>query len=150
MDAKKIVIIFAVLLMLTGGTISVLKWLQIGPFSNSIEAEEKETTPIEPPVTIKMDKLSIPIFAENSIAATILVELKVEAIGPENQEMITKLLPRLSDAFFKDLYVFVPQLIRRKTKITSRVLAARMKKVADKVFGPDVLHKVIIVKVTDS
>ncbi len=150
MDAKKIVIIFAVLLMLTGGTISVLKWLQIGPFSNSIEAEEKETTPIEPPVTIKMDKLSIPIFAENSIAATILVELKVEVIGPENQEMITKLLPRLSDAFFKDLYVFVPQLIRRKTKITSRVLAARMKKVADKVFGPDVLHKVIIVKVTDS
>lgn len=149
MDAKKIVIIFAVLLMLSGGTISVLKWLQIGPFSNSLEVEEK-TTPVDPPVTIKMDKLSIPIFAEDRIAATILIELKVEAIGLENQDMITKLLPRLSDAFFKDLYVFVPQLIRRKTKITSRVLAARMKKVADKVFGPDVLHKVIIVKVTDS
>ena len=149
MDAKKIVIIFAVLLMLTGGTISVLKWLQVGPFSDSVEVEE-EITPIEPPVTIKMDKLSIPIFSENSIAATILVELKVEAIGLENQEMITKLLPRLSDAFFKDLYIFIPRLIRRKTKITTRVLAERMQKVADKVFGPDVLHKVIIVKVTDS
>ena len=148
MDAKKIVIIFAVLLMLTGGTISVLKWLQIGPFSNSVE--EEEIAPIEPPVTIKMDKLSIPIFSEDSIAATILVELKVEAVGLENQEIITKLLPRLSDAFFKDLYVFIPQLIRRKTKITTQILAERMQRVADKVFGPDVLHKVIIVKVTDS
>jgi len=122
MDAKKIVIIFAVLLMLTGGTISVLKWLQIGPFSNSTEG----------------------------IAGTILIELKVEAIGLENQEMITKLLPRLSNAFFKDLYVFIPQLIRRKIKLTTMVLSERMQKVADKLFGPDVLHKVIIVKVTDS
>jgi hypothetical protein len=149
MDAKKIVIIFAVLLMLSGGTISVLKWLQIGPFSNSLEVEEK-TTPVDPPVTIKMDKLSIPIFAEDRIAATILIELKVEAIGVENQDMITKLLPRLSDAFFKDLYVFIPQLIRRKIKLTTRILSERMQKVADKVFGPDILHKVIIVKVTDS
>jgi len=149
MDAKKIVIIFAVLLMLSGGTISVLKWLQIGPFSNSLEVEEK-TTPVDPPVTIKMDKLSIPIFAEDRIAATILIELKVEAIGLENQDMITKLLPRLSDAFFKDLYVFIPQLIRRKIKLTTRILSERMQKVADKVFGPDILHKVIIVKVTDS
>jgi hypothetical protein len=149
MDAKKIVIIFAVLLMLTGGTISVLKWLQIGPFSNSTEVEEK-AAPVDPPVTIKMDKLSIPIFAEDRIAGTILIELKVEAIGLENQEMITKLLPRLSNAFFKDLYVFIPQLIRRKIKLTTMVLSERMQKVADKLFGPDVLHKVIIVKVTDS
>ena len=78
------------------------------------------------------------------------VRLKVEAIGLENQDMITKLLPRLSDAFFKDLYVFIPQLIRRKIKLTTRILSERMQKVADKVFGPDILHKVIIVKVTDS
>ncbi len=148
MDAKKIVIIFAVVLMLTGGTISVLKWLKIGPFSDAVEVEE--VAPIQPTLTIKMDKLSIPIFAEERIAATIMIELKVEALGKENQEMIIKFLPRLTDAFFKDLYVFVPQIIRRKTKLTTSILAARMQKVADKVLGPNVLKKVVITKVTDS
>ena len=149
MDAKKLVIIFAVLLMLSGGTISVLKWLKIGPFSDTIELAEK-SAPDEPPVAIEMDKLSIPIFAENRVAATILIELKVDAIGAENQEMITKLLPRLSDAFFKDLYIFIPRLIRRKNKLTTRILAERRKKTADKVLGPGVLHSVIILKVTES
>ena len=148
MDAKKLVIVFAVLLMLSGGAISVLKWLKIGPFSDSAEVEE--VVPKEPPVAIKMDKLSIPIFADGTIAATILIELKVEALGLENQEIITKLMPRLTDAFFKDLYVFVPQLIRRKIKLTTSVLTERMQQVADKVFGPGILHKVIIIKVTDS
>jgi hypothetical protein len=148
MDVKKIVIIFAVLLMLAGGTISVLKWLKIGPFSDTVEVEE--AAPDELPIIIKMDKLSIPIFAEERVAATILIELKVEAIGLENHTMITKLLPRLSDAFFKDLYVFIPRLIRRKIKITTSILAKRMKSVADKILGPGILHKVIITKVTDS
>jgi hypothetical protein len=150
MDAKKIVIIFAVLLMLSGGTISVLKFLKIGPFSDDIEVTEEKTDPTEPPVAIKMDKLSIPIFSEGGVAATILIDLKVEAIGTENHEMITKLLPRLTDAFFKDLYVFIPRLIRRKNKLTKSILVESLKQTADKVFGPNVLHKVIIVKVTDS
>jgi len=148
MNAKKIVIIFAILLMLTGGTISVLKWLKIGPFSDTIEV--KEIAPVELPKTIKMDKLSIPIFAEERIAATILIELEVEVLGNENRQKIMRQLPRLTDAFFKDLYVFIPQLIRRKINLTTSILSARMQKVADKVFGQGVLHKVIILKVTDS
>ena len=148
MDAKKLVIIFAVFLMLSGGAISVLKWLKVGPFSDSTEVEE--TVPDEPPVAIDMDKLSIPIFAEDRVAATILIELKVEAVGLGNQELITKLLPRLSDAFFKDLYVFIPRIIRRKNKLTTSILAERMKQTADKVLGPGVLHNVIIIKVTES
>ena len=150
MDAKKIVIIFAVLLMLSGGTISVLKFLKISPFSDAVDVSEDETDPIEPPIAIKMDKLSIPIFAEGGVAATILIDLKVEAIGTESHEMITKLLPRLTDAFFRDLYVFIPRLIRRKNKLTKSILVERLKQTADKVLGPDVIHNVIIVKVSES
>lgn len=134
--------------MLSGGIISVLKWLKIGPFSNNIEVEE--VAPIEPPLTIKMDKLSIPIFADERVAATILIELEVEVLGTENRAKTMKQLPRLTDAFFKDLYVFVPQLIRRKTKLTTTILAARMQKIANKLLGNGVLNKVIITKVSDS
>ena len=147
MDVKKIIIIFAILLMIGGGTISVLKWLQIGPFSNKVE--EEKITQVEPPIDIKMDKLSIPIFAEDRVAATILIELKVQVLGVENQQALIKQLPRLTDAFFKELYVFVPQLIRRKTKLTTSILTTRMQKAAKKVLSPGLLHKIVMLKVTD-
>jgi hypothetical protein len=96
-----------------------------------------------------MDRLTIPIFAEDRVAATVLIDLKVEAIGAENQEMITKLLPRLSGAFFKDLYVFIPRVIRRHNKLSTDILAERMKQTGDKVLGPGVLHSVTIVEVSE-
>ena len=40
MDVKKIVIIFAVILMVTGAAISILKWLKIGPFSEEAQKVE--------------------------------------------------------------------------------------------------------------
>ena len=148
MDAKKIVIIFAVLLMLTGGTISVLKWLKIGPFSETVEENEVPSEPT--PLTINMNKLSVPIFADNTLATTIQIELKVQVIGIENKEKINKYKPRLSDALFKDLYVYIPRLVRREIKLTKSILTKRMHQVADKVFGQGVLHKIIITKVKDS
>ena len=148
MDMKKIVIFFAVFLMLSGGTVSVLKWMKIGPFSDAVDVAE-EAVPVEAPVAIDMDRLTIPIFAEDRVAATVLIDLKVEAIGAENQEMITKLLPRLSGAFFKDLYVFIPQIIRRDNKLSTDILAERMKQTGDKVLGPGVLHSVTIVEVSE-
>ena len=149
MDVKKLVIIFAVFLMLAGGTVSILKWMKIGPFSDVVDVAEEEVVPDEPPVAIDMDRLTIPIFAEDTVAATVLIDLKVEAIGAENQEIITKLLPRLSDAFFKDLYVFIPRVIRRQNKLSTNILAERMKQTGDKVLGPGILHSVIIVEVTE-
>jgi len=149
MDVKKLVIVFAVFLMLTGGTVSVLKWMKLGPFSDVVKPVEEEVIPDEPPVAIDMDRLTIPIFAEDRVAATVLIDLKVEAVGTENQEIVTKLLPRLSDAFFKDLYVFIPRVIRRQNKLSTDILAERMKLTGDKVLGPGVLHNVIIVEVTE-
>jgi hypothetical protein len=152
MDVKKIVIIFSMLLMISGATISVLKWLKVGPFAEVSEEElqkQKEVIPDVPPVAIPMDDLTVPIFAEDRVAATVMIKLKLEVIGSENEEKVTKLLPRLSDAFFKDLYVFIPRVIRRQNKLNTTILVERMKMIGDKVMGPNVIHNIIIEEVLE-
>ena len=148
MEVKKIVIIFAVILMVTGAAISVLKWLKIGPFSE--EAQKVEEVAVDPvPISIDMDRLTVPIFSEDRVAATVLIDFKIEAMGFENQEKITKLLPRISDAFFKDLYVFIPRVLRGQNKLSKKLLAKRMKHIGDKIVGVGVLHSVSITEVTE-
>ncbi len=152
MDVKKIVIIFSIFLMLSGGTVSVLKWLQIGPFAVATEEEANAgdmAVPDEPPVTIDMDDLYISILAEDKVAATVMIKLKIEVIGKENEEKVTKILPRLSDAFFKDLYAFIPRVIRRQRKLNANILSERLKMTGDKVMGPNVIHDIIIEEVTE-
>lgn len=154
MDVKKIVIAFSVFLMLSGATVSVLKWLKVGPFAEVTEEElqaqqEEAVVPDEPPVAIDMDSMNIPIFAEDRVAATVMIKLKVEVIGSENEEKVTKLMPRLNDAFFKDLYAFIPRVIRRQNKLNASILVERMKMTGDKVLGPNIIHDVIIEEVTE-
>lgn len=146
MDIKKIVIIFSIFLMLSGGTISVLKWLQIGPFAPETEDEMKaeEDVADEPPVAIAMDDLYISILIEDRVAATVMIKLNVEVIGQENEDKVNKLLPRLSDAFFKDLYVFIPRVIRRQNKLSAEILTERLMMVSHKVMGANVINNVVI------
>ncbi len=150
MDMKKIVIIFSVLLMVSGGTISVLKWLEIGPFAPVvIEDVVEEVIPEGPPVSIPMDDLVIPIFAQDSVAATVMIRLSLEVLGEENSEKINKIMPRLSDAFLRDLYTFIPQMVRQQTKLTPAILQRRLLKTGAKVVGKNVLNKVIIESVSE-
>lgn len=151
LDIKKIVIAFSLLLMLTGVTVSVLKWLKVGPFAEIVEevSEKEATVPVGPPIAIDMDNLSIPIFAEDRVAATVVIKLKVEVIGSENKEKVTKLLPRLSDAFFKDLYTFIPRVIHQQNKLNASILVERLKMTGDKVMGQNIIHDVIIEEVTE-
>jgi hypothetical protein len=152
MDVKKVVIIFSIFLMLSGGTVSVLKFLQIGPFAPVTEEDlkaEEEAIPDVPPVSIAMDDLFISILAEDRVAATVMIKLNVEVIGKENEEKVTKLLPRLSDSFFKDLYVFIPRVIRRQNKLNADILTERLMMVGEKVMGPNVINNVIIEEVNE-
>jgi hypothetical protein len=154
MDVKKIVIAFSVILMLSGAAVSVMKWLQIGPFEEITEeekaaAEQAAVVPDEPPVAIEMEPINIPIFAEDRVAATVMIKLRIEVVGSENHEKVTKLLPRINDAFFKDLYSFIPRVIRRQNKLNASILVERMKMTGEQVMGPNVIHNVIIDEVNE-
>jgi flagellar basal body-associated protein FliL len=79
---KKMIIITAVLLMLTGGVISVMKTMEIGPFaSETTDAEAQDAGEGEDgdapeprtaaPRFIDMEPLIIPIFDDQKVVTTI-------------------------------------------------------------------------------
>ncbi len=150
MDMKKIVIVFAVLLMISGGAISVLKWLEIGPFAPVVVGEvTEEVKSDEPPVSIPMDDLVVTLFSDNTVAATVMIRLNLEVLGSDNADKVTKVLPRLSDAFFKDLYTFIPRVVHKEKKLTADILQQRLLMTGNKLLGKGVLNNVIIESVSE-
>ena len=147
---KKLVIAVAIMLMLAGATISVLKWLGIGPFGDPAEVEATGTTPDEPLHFVTMDVLVIPIFQGEKVAATVQIQLKLEATNVENASEIARLLPRLYDAFLRDLYGFIPRHLRKKERLDVALIKDRLQLVGDKVAGPGVIKSVLVQAVLEN
>ena len=110
---KMIVVIIAIVLMLAGGAFAVMKTMQIGFFAPDSETDDKSAEagvegPQAPKLamlrTVPMDALLIPIFRGGKAVTSIQISLELEAASADNEAKITKLLPRLSDAFLRDLY----------------------------------------------
>lgn len=147
---KKLVIAFSLLMVIAGGTISVLKWLGIGPFANIAAGDVDEgTSAPEPARYVDMDPLVITIFQGNKVAATIQIQVKLEARGEKNEKTIYKIMPRLSDAFFKDLHAFIPRLLRESDELDAIVIKQRLKMVSDKVAGKGTVSNILIQSVVD-
>lgn len=147
---KKLVIAVAIMLMLAGATISMLKWLGIGPFGDPAEVEATGTTPDEPLHFVTMDVLVIPIFQGEKVAATVQIQLKLEATNLENASEIARLLPRLNDAFLRDLYGFIPRHLRKKERLDLALIKDRLQMVGDKVAGPGVIKSVLVQAVLEN
>ncbi len=143
---KRIVIAVAVVLMLAGGTISVLKFLGIGPFGDGdvVEIVATGTTPGEAPNFITMDVLVISIFQGDKVAATVQIQLKLEAADVDSASEIVRLLPRLGDAFLRDLYGFIPRHLRKEERLDVALIKDRLQLVGDKVAGPGVIKSVLV------
>ena len=56
----------------------------------------------------------------------------------------------MSNAFYKDLYAFIPRLLREDDRINVLILRKRMQLIADKVAGPGIVDGILIQSVTDS
>ncbi len=147
---KKFIIIVVALIILGGGGVSALKALKIGPFAEEGEVAEEEAPPAEPPRVIDFDPLYLPIFRGDKVAATIQVQFRLETMGEENEARITKLLPRLNDAFLRDLYVFIPKLLKKTDQIDPNVIKKRLHQVGARITGEGVIEGVIIQSVRSS
>lgn len=147
---KKFVIVFAILLMLSVGSIGIMKTLEVGPFARA-EGEAAETAVLNGPSRfIEMGPLLIPIFTGDRVATTIQLQIKLETMDAERESKINKLMPRINDAFLSDLYAFIPRLVRKEGKIRAIVIKKRLEMIAGKVAGPDLITNVLVHSITDT
>ena len=165
---KKLLILVGALFLIAGGTVSVMKWMNLGPFQE--KAAQQEEAPSEPTLLVDMEPLLIPIFQGDKVAATLQFQVKLETIGSENAAKIQYLMPKINDLFMRELYGFMPRLlkvIKEEQKIDFLgllkeekqkegqqfhvlVINQRLKLISDKFIGPDLVTKVLVQSVINA
>jgi len=150
---KRLFIALILVIMVAGGTVSVLKWLGLGPFAleEGAVAEKKPAKPSdEPPRFIDFAPLLIPVIGDNKVAVTINIQLKLETVGAENEADLKRMLPRLNDAFVRDLHGFIPRLLRKKERLDVSIIKKRMELIGGRVAGKDKITGVLIQSITNN
>ncbi|NQU61227.1 MAG: hypothetical protein HQ512_08870 [Rhodospirillales bacterium] len=147
---KKLILLFALMMMLCGGTAGLLQWLELGPFeqkgkvAKAVKKVLKDTA-----VFIDMEPLGIPIFQANRVAATIQIQVKLEANGEGDAKKIKSIMPVLTDAFIRDLHSFMPRLLKAKERVDVLILKQRLQYISDKVAGKGLIKNVLVQSVID-
>ena len=175
---KKFLILVGALFLIAGGTVSVMKWMNLGPFQEM--AAQQEEAPSEPTLLVDMEPLLIPIFQGDKVAATLQFQVKLETIGSENAAKIQYLMPKINDLFMRELYGFMPRLLKvikeeqkidflgllkeeQQKKVQQKegqqkevqqfhvlVINQRLKLISDKFIGPDLVTKVLVQSVINA
>jgi len=154
---KKLVIAFAVLILLAGGTVSLLRYLELGPFeqtateqaANADKAKAKSFFDNKPRY-IEMDPIQVPVFQDSGVAATIMIHYKIEVIGTDNERSVAKSKRQLGDALIKDFSYYLPRTLRNNKTLDVTLVKYRIIMVADRLFGEGVVNDALIQAMTST
>ena len=147
---KKLLLIFGLLVMLCGGTVSALKFLKLGPFQGEEVVEEKPEEQVEATILfVDMEPLAIPIFQGNRVAATVQIEVKLVTNGKDNVERIKKIMPVITNAFVRDLHSFMPRVLKAEERIDVLIIKQRLQLISNKVAGKGLIKNVLVQSVID-
>ena len=138
-------------LFLIGGTIGLLKFLEIGPFKPKKGDVKKVVIEevVDTTVFIDMDPMAIPIFQGNRVAATVQIQVKLETNNENKAERIKEMMPINIDAFVRDLHSFMPRLLRAEERIDILIIKQRLQLIGDKVTGKGTISNVLVQSIID-
>ena len=142
---KIIIIFFAITILLGSGSFAIMQQLGLGPFAKD-DSEDKKIS--ESTHFINLDPLVIPIIQGNTVAATIKLELRINA-KLEFKNKIQREMTRLKDAYVRDLHSFFPRLMSDQSDLDVDALKKRLMKISDRVLGTGVIISVEIVSASN-
>ncbi len=148
---KKLMMVVAVLLILTGGAVGVLKFLKVGPFAEEETVDVEEQQPEDEKVIfIQMEPILIPIFKDSEVAAKIQLQIKLETRSTENAIKIQRRLPKISNVFITDLHAFMPRLIKQQERVDVIILKARLREIAARHLEKGMIDDILVQSVIDT
>ena len=151
---KKILIIITSLLLLIGAVTSVMKYMELGPFepvmTEGVTEEKTEEIDDLKSIFIDMKPILVSVFKDNSPAAKIQIQVKLETKSTDNAIQIQRLMPRIRNAFVQDLHAFMPRLLKEKERIDVFILKQRLKVIADRKFGKGLIEDVLVQSIVDT
>lgn len=150
---KKVIIIVVVILLLAGGGAAAFFFLQqeetetatgeageAGEVPAGAQLEAKKT---EDPNYLDMENLAIPIIRNRRIEKHVILKVSLEMMDEDTMEDAKPYMPRLKDAFIKDLYDYYSYQ-SPGAKINTEAIKGRLKDAGDKVVGSGKIRKVLI------
>jgi flagellar basal body-associated protein FliL len=150
---KILVPALAVIFLLAGGTVGVMKWMQLGPFAPEEVAGEEAPAPrrsTAQPRYVDIDPINIAVIQNNRPQSVIQIAAKLEVSGDKDAAAVQQRMIRLTNALITDLHDFLPRLLREVDHIELDLLRDRMQYVADKTLGKGLVKQVLIQSVHDS
>jgi len=152
---KKVIIFLVLLVVIVGAVVGTLYFLELGPFEPPAKVEktqeELELERKDNNAHVKIKPFTIPMFQGERVAGSIQVQFELEVEKGQEEVVQSKML-RLEDAYLRDLYVFMPRLLRNKEKLDILALKRRLMRVTKKVLGEEanVVTDVLIQSVADN
>ena len=147
---KIVIFVFVGIILLSGGSIGLMMYLEIGPFANEEEkANENSTTKDEKPEkkttiqTVTMAPLSIPIIQNGKIALNLQLEVEIDTTEKKAPKLREK-LPILKDAYVRDLFSFIPRQLRKSKKLDQETLRRRLQVMGQRTIGKGIILSVNI------
>ena len=138
----KLIIILVFLLLVAAGGGGAYYYF----FILSAEQDEMAEEPPPPPPDIRfieMDPLRIPVLRGGAVVNYVVLNITLETIGPDNEELATALIPRLTNAYLTDLngyFATVPV----EDRILVKAIKRRLQIIANRTLGPGTVSDVLI------
>ncbi len=141
--AKKLIIGVVALLVLAGGTTAAMKFLDFGPFAqvplqDGMVSKKKKRVPI----FIDMEPLILSVIEDDKISKPLQIQITFETYGQDNATFLEQRLTKLKAEFFKDLYSFIPRLLKENNRLDVPILNERLKIVGTRLIGKNYIEGV--------
>ncbi len=146
---KLVIIIVVALIVLGGGAGGALYFLEIGPFAppplvDGQPAPEPEQKLVDMDNTsfMDMDTLVVPIIGQGRTKSYYL-DIRIELATADRTKAAQQKV-RLHDAYLRDMYVFLPQHMKKNKTVHLPTVKARLFQLAQQILGKDHVNDVLI------
>ena len=147
---KIVIFVFVGIILLSGGSIGLMMYLEVGPFANEEKKANVDNAPKDEKSekklvvqTITMAPLSIPIIQNGKIALNLQLEVQIDTTDKKAQKLREK-LPILKDAYVRDLFSFIPRQLRKSKKLDQETLRRRLQVMGQRTIGKGIILSVNI------
>ncbi len=146
---KLVILLVAMLLVLGGGGGAGYYFFVVAPAAEEEAAASAEAEALRAPKTagyVEMEPVTAPVWRRNRISHYFFIALSLEVTDSENVKMVRKMLPRLRDAFVRELHSRSVLLKGGAETLDMMGIKARLREQAAKVLGPGMISEVLITK----
>lgn len=144
--SRILIFVVAGFIVLAGGAITIMQQLEMGPFAPKPEVQETATTAkpaVDPVRFVLMETLVVPVIQNDRVVSTIQIEVQLETTQTRESQL-TKLLPRLTDAFVTDLRSYIPRVLRDRPDVDTEGLKKRLAIIGERAIGKGMFDAVLI------